>query len=274
MTLREQPGGSYAAVLEDGKSLVVGVTEKDQWRELKKAAVSIGPDQLVALEFSAVGDMLSVSLDGKPVVEVRDTTYRSGSPGLAVTKGVTLFKDIQVKVLRGEEEIATSGDEPAKSAGASAGVAKVAGVSGPLSAKAIVSRPAKIPGVQSWSVELAGHQGVVEAIAWSPKGDLIATGGNGRHRSACGIAKDACRRYCSDMKAKSGSVAFSPDGSLLASSDWRVAIKAVPSAHMGCGYRCLPWKSFLVLVGCGVVAFSPNGQNLGIAWGPEDDSLI
>ena len=127
VTLREQPGGSYAAVLEDGKTLVVGVTEKDQWRELKKAAVSIGPDQLVALEFSAVGDVLSVSLDGKQVVEVRDTTYRSGSPGLAVTKGVTLFKDIQVKVLRGEEEIATSGDEPAKIAGASAGVAKVAG---------------------------------------------------------------------------------------------------------------------------------------------------
>ena len=105
VTLREQPGGSYAAVLEDGKTLVVGVTEKDQWRELKKAAVSIGPDQLVALEFSAVGDVLSVSLDGKQVVEVRDTTYRSGSPGLAVTKGVTLFKDIQVKVLRGKKRL-------------------------------------------------------------------------------------------------------------------------------------------------------------------------
>lgn len=132
VTLREQPGGSYAAVLEDGKSLVVGVTEKDQWRELQTAAVSIAPDQLVALEFSAVGDVLSVSLDGKQIIEVRDTTHRSGSPGLAVTKGVTLFKDIQVKVLRGEEEIvqgtAKPSTEPAKSTDTAVASAKTADV--------------------------------------------------------------------------------------------------------------------------------------------------
>ena len=117
-----------------------------------------------------------MSLDGKPVVEVRDTTYRSGSPGLAVTKGVTLFKDIQVKVLRGEEEIATSSQEPAKIAGSECWGCEGRGRLRASHAKTTVSRPAKIPGVQSWSVELAGHQGMVQAIAWSPKGDLIATG--------------------------------------------------------------------------------------------------
>jgi hypothetical protein len=132
VTLREQPGGSYAAVLEDGRTLVVGVTEKDQWRELKTAAVSIGPDQSVALEFSAVGDVLSVSLDGKQVFEVRDTTHRSGSPGLAVTQGVTRFKDIQVKVLRGEEDIVQGtdrpGTEPANSTDTAVTSAKTAGI--------------------------------------------------------------------------------------------------------------------------------------------------
>ena len=133
-------------MLEDGKSLVVGVTEKDQWRELKKAAVTIAPDQLVALEFSAVGDVLSVSLDGKPVVEeIHDTTYRSGSPGLAVTKGVTLFKDIQVKVLRGEEEIATSSPSRRRSRERVLGLRRSRASQGLSGAKTTVSRPAKIP---------------------------------------------------------------------------------------------------------------------------------
>jgi WD40 repeat protein len=39
-----------------------------------------------------------------------------------------------------------------------------------------VSQPAAIPGLKSWSVELAGHSGRVPVTAWSPEGQLIATG--------------------------------------------------------------------------------------------------
>ncbi|MCY2990988.1 MAG: hypothetical protein NTY19_24395, partial [Planctomycetota bacterium] len=99
LTLRETPAGFYAAMLEDGQKVTVGMTEGDKWRELKSAPVSVPRDKSLALQFSAVGDVLTVSLNGKPAVEVRDTTHRSGVPGLAAAKGATVFEDVEVKVL-------------------------------------------------------------------------------------------------------------------------------------------------------------------------------
>ena len=45
----------------------------------------------------------------------------------------------------------------------------------PLGPQATVTRPAPIPGLRSWTIELAAHQSYVSSIAWSPKGDVIAT---------------------------------------------------------------------------------------------------
>jgi formylglycine-generating enzyme required for sulfatase activity len=103
LLLRETPAGSYAAKLEDGSKLVLGVTEGGKWRELKSAPVTVAADQPLALEFSAVGNVLTVSLNGKPAIEVKDSTHSYGSPGLAATDGATVFRDVDVKVVRPKE---------------------------------------------------------------------------------------------------------------------------------------------------------------------------
>jgi serine/threonine protein kinase len=113
LLLRETPAGSYAAVLEDGTKLVVGVTEGDKWRELKSAPVTVAADQPLALEFSAVGNVLTVLLNGKPAIEVQDSTHTYGAPGLAATDGATVFRDVDVKVVRPKEiELAKTTERP------------------------------------------------------------------------------------------------------------------------------------------------------------------
>lgn len=89
----------------------------------------------------------------------------------------------------------------------------------PLAPHATVSRPAAIPGVRSWSIELAGHLGFVQSITWSPKGDVIATGGE-RDLSVRLWDRDGnLMRVLLGHEGRVTSVAFSSDGALLASAD-------------------------------------------------------
>jgi WD40 repeat protein len=47
----------------------------------------------------------------------------------------------------------------------------------PLSTMALVHRPAAVPGVKSWTVEAVGHRGRVQAVAYSPDGRWLVSGG-------------------------------------------------------------------------------------------------
>jgi WD40 repeat protein len=131
----------------------------------------------------------------------------------------------------------------------------------PLSTKAIVSRPAKIPGVRSWSVELAGHQRGVLSMTWIPKGDLIATAawdGTVRLWDREGQLQKALLGHDGAVC----SVAFSPDGSLLASSDFGQSGNQVRIWDVATG-ACLGVVPFNRWIRC--VSFSPNGEKLAIA---------
>ena len=70
---------------------------------------------------------------------------------------------------------------------------------------------------------LAGHDRGVNAVAFSPDGDLLATAELGRHGAVVGPRHRPTRwatrlhRHAEGVHA----VAFSPDGDLLATGDWR-----------------------------------------------------
>ena len=57
-------------------------------------------EDFVELEFAAIGDALTVSVDGESILEVKDSTLTRGGVKLSATSGKALFRDIEVKVLK------------------------------------------------------------------------------------------------------------------------------------------------------------------------------
>jgi len=79
----------YAAVLRDGCAVI----EKHRDGEREVLASSPYPyeiDKTYALRFVLKGDRLSLSVDGKEVLEARDGSYASGGAGFLVERGAML----------------------------------------------------------------------------------------------------------------------------------------------------------------------------------------
>ena len=92
----------------------------------------------------------------------------------------------------------------------------------PLGPQATVTRPAPIPGLRSWTIELAAHQSYVSSIAWSPKGDVIATMSGDmsvRLWDRNGHLKSILLGQAGGQADPHG-IRFSPDGTRLATVDW------------------------------------------------------
>ena len=89
----------------------------------------------------------------------------------------------------------------------------------PLTPYALVGRPASIPGVRSWTIEPATHNGVtgVHSNVWSPRGDLVATCyGAGDHSVRLWDRNGNLQRVLLPPYGKISSLSFSHDGTLLA----------------------------------------------------------
>jgi len=67
-------------------------------------------------------------------------------------------------------------------------------------------------------LELRKHQDVVNALAFSPDGKTIASGGDDRTAIVWDVATAKVKRTLKDHDLTVTSLAFSPDGQLLASA--------------------------------------------------------
>jgi WD40 repeat protein/formylglycine-generating enzyme required for sulfatase activity len=142
----------------------------------------------------------------------------------------------------------------------------------PLAPQTAVSRPARIPGVRSWSVELAGHISGASSVSWSPRGDRIASAGGDtsvRLWDRSGNLKAVLLGHSGPVTG----VSFSPGGSLLASCDMLLGGDGGGSLRLWdtATGRCrlaLPLQWWAQ-----GVAFSPSGKEVAV-WGNYESSRI
>lgn len=77
----------YVAVLTEGRCLQLVCRKDDQVTILGEAALPYQEDVPYALSVRAVGDLLTVSLDGRQMFSVRDNTYTRGGAGVMIDHG-------------------------------------------------------------------------------------------------------------------------------------------------------------------------------------------
>jgi hypothetical protein len=98
LLLRHSKGFGYSATLSggvftigknsDGKYAVLATVKREQK----------GADAL-QLEFAAVGDLLTLSVEGKEVMRVHDKSIQTGIVGVAARDAKADFADVELKIL-------------------------------------------------------------------------------------------------------------------------------------------------------------------------------
>jgi WD40 repeat protein len=127
-----------------------------------------------------------------------------------------------------------------------------------MSARALVTHPPAIRGLLSWTIETRRHRGTMYGLAPSPNGRLLATGGLDGMVRIWKLDDGQLLRVLVGHDSYSGSVAWSPCGTVLASGgtwDGTVRLWEPKSGR--------PLRVFRGLKGpVGHVAWSPDGRRL------------
>jgi WD40 repeat protein len=87
----------------------------------------------------------------------------------------------------------------------------------PISSWALTARPAPLRGVRSWTLETKLHRGPIFALAHSPDGSLLATGGLDASIRLWDTATGQLSRILAGHNGYVYTLAWSPDGQTLAS---------------------------------------------------------
>ncbi|KAG0223210.1 hypothetical protein BGX31_008638 [Mortierella sp. GBA43] len=119
----------------------------------------------------------------------------------------------------------------------------------------------------SWErLQMIGHAGGVGGLAYSPKGDRIASGGNDKTVRLWDVATGKCYTVLEGHSHQVTSVAYSPQGNLIASGSLDGTVRIWDVETNECRHTM-----YCRLVGFKSLAFSPNGHQ--IATGCNDNSV-
>jgi WD40 repeat protein len=131
---------------------------------------------------------------------------------------------------------------------------------GPLGPLALVARPATLPGVNSWTIEMAGHTWQVGSMACSPDGHLLATCGDDGAVRLWDPASGQLVRVLIGHRRTHGSsapLAWSADSKALATCDQDLGEIRLWEAESGRPLRTIQAAPTLYSL-----AWSPDGKTL------------
>jgi WD40 repeat protein len=190
---------------------------------------------------------------GKGVLEV----YRPGEKDALVMKEFELARGGKQIVSVRRAELARADISPRK------GITRkppdlqpaLQGPPGPISPLALVTKPAALPGLVSWTVETRGHRSQIYAVAWNNQGDRFATASED---GSVRVWDSASGKLVRIFLHPSGviAVAWSPDGKRLASgsSDQGVTVWDLESGQGR--------------------ALTKHGIPRRLAWSPDGKKLV
>jgi hypothetical protein len=90
----------YAGVVHDGKASIVRRRD-DQLDILVSVPFDFVPNSRQLFEVSAVGDRISLTINGKPIVEAVDASYPSGGAGFLIEGGTVPALGLSVRRIGG-----------------------------------------------------------------------------------------------------------------------------------------------------------------------------
>ncbi len=89
----------YAALFRGGERLAIIARQDDQTQVLAEMPFPYETERHYSLRFAAVGERLSLAVDGQPLLEALDRRYRGGGAGFLIERGTMLADGFRVRAI-------------------------------------------------------------------------------------------------------------------------------------------------------------------------------
>jgi WD40 repeat protein len=226
---------------------------------------ALTPQALELLDEAVAADNFGIALRLLPLAE--SLALKSQTTAL-ITQVATRAKEVR-ELHKEREKVPAATKAPAPATGWKQ-CAMVANAKSPVRAVAVSGVGAKIyttddSAIRVWDRKgtatgsLAGHGKIVQALALSPDGGRLASGGLDRIVKVWNLATGQPTATFTDHTAGIASLAWSADGTLLASAAETVRLFDIPKARQRFAYE-LPTAGGGTFVRC--VRLSPDGQTV------------